>query len=227
MIKTIGSYCFVGFYESIFSNSDEFIDDECEVADELSLDTDYEVEVEYEYVDFKQYQLDVCNKFMECYIEKVIDELPYDIVDDDEFQFEMVEGSVWVSSPRYYNFETDKCYCEIDTNTKTLDMIKDHTLNLEGAEQYIINHFTSRDGFISFISNDIGYWKSLPIEEYEDNMLISLLDMMLNLSDEDAFNDINYDVLDSVCKYEYVECYVHYDGDTYSLSDFEELVAKE
>lgn len=76
-------------------------------------------------------------------------------------------------------------------------------------------------------SNDIGYWKSLPIEEYKDNMLISLLDMMLNLSDEDAFNDINYDVLDSVCKYEYVECYVHYDGDTYSLSDFEELVAKE
>lgn len=48
MIKNMGSYYFPGFYESIFNGSEDFIDDEMEVKDELGLD---DISVEYEYVD--------------------------------------------------------------------------------------------------------------------------------------------------------------------------------
>ena len=44
----MGSYYFPGFYESIFNGSEDFIDDEMEVKDELGLD---DISVEYEYVD--------------------------------------------------------------------------------------------------------------------------------------------------------------------------------
>ena len=44
----MGSYYFPGFYESIFNGSEDFIDDEMEVKDELGLD---DISAEYEYVD--------------------------------------------------------------------------------------------------------------------------------------------------------------------------------
>ena len=44
----MGSYYFPGFYESIFNGTDDFINDEMEVKDELGLD---DISVEYEYVD--------------------------------------------------------------------------------------------------------------------------------------------------------------------------------
>lgn len=220
MIKNMGSYYFPGFYESIFNGSDDFIDDEVEVKDELGLD---DISVDYEYVDFKKYEIDVARKYMECYVEKVIEVLPADITDNKKFEFETVDESMWISSPRYYNYETDKCYWEIKTNIETLGMIKDYTLKMKGVKEYLLNNFTSCDGFVSFISNDLEYWKKLPIEEYQDNMLISLVDMMLKLSDDEVFEDIKFDVVDCVSKYEYVDCYVDYSGKRYELNDFKKL----
>lgn len=220
MIKNMGSYNFPGFYESIFNASDDFIDDEIEVKDELGLD---DISVEYEYVDFKRYEIDVARKYMESYVEKVIEVLPADITEDDKFEFETVDESMWISSPRYYNYETDKCYWEIKTNIETLGKIKDYTLKMKGVKEYLLNNFTSCDGFVSFISNDIEYWKKLPIEDYQDNMLILLVDMMLKLSDDEAFEEIKFDVVDCVSKYEYVDCYVDYDGKRYELNDFKKL----
>ncbi len=216
MIKVIGSYYFQGFYESVFSSADDFYSEELELKDELGVES-----VEYVYEDWDKYKVDVASKFLELYVEKLVEVLPEKIISNKSFEFELVNGSVWVSSPRYYNYETDKCYGEVKTNVETLGMIKDYTLKLDGVSDYLVNHFTSYDGFISFISNDYNYWSRLPISEYEDNMLISLLDMLLKLSDEDVFNDIHFDVVDSVCKYEYTVCYVECKGDWYSLSDFE------
>ena len=229
MIRTIGSYYFPGFYESVFNSSDDFIDEEYEVKDMLI--EKYEdtlnktnVEVIYEYENFDQYKVDVAVKFLEGYVEKIIEELPEYIVADKEFEFEMIDGSVWVTSPKYYNYETDKCYCNINTNLKTLELIKEYTLRMKGVKTYIKNHFSSYDGFISFISNDKDYWEELPISEYQDNMLICLLDMMLILSDEESINDISFDVMDCISKYEYAICYVDYNENRYSLYDFENKV---
>lgn len=217
--RIIGSYRFQGFYESIYSNSDEFVDDEQETSKE------YGVNVTYEYTDFNRYKEDVSQIFLEKYIETIKEELPYDITEDEQFLFKMIDDTTFVVSPRYYNYETDRCYCKIQTNTETLTMIKDYTLGLMGAEEYILNNFTSRDGYHSFITNDISRWKELPAENYEENMLICLLDMLLSLSyDGDVFNEIGYDVLDSVCKYDYVECYAYKDGADVPLTEYHQKV---
>ena len=220
MIKIIGSYYFPGFYESVFNGSDDFIDDELEVKDGLDVDG---VNVEYEYVDFDKYKVDVSSKFMEVYVDTILEVLPDFIVEDEKFEFEIIDGSVWVVSPKYYNYETDKCYCEVKTNIETLMLIKDYVLSMVGVDEYIVNHFTSYDGFISFLSNDVDYWRSLPISDYEENMLISLLDMLLKLSDNEIFDRISFEVMDSVCKYEYVLCYVEYENRKYTLDEFYKL----
>lgn len=227
MIIEIGSYSFIGFYESIFNNSDDFLESENDLKDELKekINKDIVFDVEYEYKDFNKYKSDVCNKFMEFYVDKIKDILPNYILDNKDFLFEKIDNSIVVVSPKYYNYESDSCYCDIETNQRTLELIKNHTLNLKGVNEYILKHFSSRDGFISFVSNDLDYWKSLDIMDYEQNMLISLLDMLLKLSDENSFNDINYDVLDCVEKYEYVEPLIYYkvDGGKYkhmNIDDF-------
>ena len=216
--RIIGSYRFQGFYESIYSNSDEFMDDEQETSEEYGLN--YE-DVNYEYTDFNRYKEDVSQKFLEKYIETIKEELPYNITMDEQFLFKMIEDTTFVVSPRYYNYETDRCYCKIQTNNETLTMIKDYTLGLDGAEEYILNNFTSRDGYHSFITNDIRRWKELPAEDYEENMLICLLDMLLSLSYEgNVFNDIGYEVLDEICKYEYAICYVNQEGKSIPLTEY-------
>ena len=221
----IGSYEFPGFYESIYCNSDEFIDDESELEFELEYKFNKNVKVYYEYDNFDKYKKDVCIAFMKEYVNKIIEVLPTEITENSNFVFEMIEDedNIVVDSPKYYNYRTDRCFCEIETNIKTLKMIKEYTLGLEDAEEYIKKRFTSRDGFISFISNDIDYWKSLEVNDYEENMTIALLDMLLNLSDLTAFDEINMSVYYDVDKYYYVSPVLDYDGVEMSLDEFKRL----
>ena len=83
-------------------------------------------------------------------------------------------------------------------------------------QEYIKKHFTSYDGFISFINNDIEYWKNLEIKDYEENMLIALLDMLLTLDDEENIFYISLTVRDSICQDWYVYPTVWYKNKTYS-----------
>ena len=92
IIKEIGSFKFPGFYESLFGNSDEFIDDETELQYELECFLDSNsFEVVYEYSNFKKYKEMVCEKYLECYIDKIIDVLPNEIVNNSEFKFEKTD----------------------------------------------------------------------------------------------------------------------------------------
>lgn len=230
MIVEIGSFKFHGFYESIFDSSDDFIDYEYELKDELlnKYGVDLDIEVNYYYENYDEYKKVICKEFMKLYVDSVIDCLPYAITDDDSFLFDIIddENNIVVISPKYYNFETDRCYCDIKTNKETLQLIKDYTLNLDGVNEYIVNHFTSRSGFISFISNDIDYWISLDILDYKQNILVALLDMLLVLSDNDIINKINYEVIENVDKYEYAIPYVWYDRHDYTIDEFEKLFEK-
>ena len=223
MIREIGSYRFPGFYESLFYHSDEFCDDEDEMKFEIEeLISSKDFEVVYEYDNFDQYKLDVGTKYMECYIETLLEVLPNDITEHEDFLFEMIENTNSITSPKYYNYETDHCWVGIKTNRKTLKLIKEYTLRLDGVQQYLKDHFTSYDGFISFIPNGIDIWKETDIEDYEENMLIALLDMLISLSDCTAFENIRYDTFYNVDKY----CYVYpvvYCGKTMSQEDIDIL----
>ena len=212
IIREIGSFNFPGFYESIFSFSDEFVDDEYEMKFEINelIESD-NFEVYYEYFDLEGYEKNICKKYMEEYVNKIIEVLPDDITEHEDFLFEIVDlEEIVIVSPQYYNYTTDKCFCNIKTNRKTLKLIKEYTLRLDGVKRYLLRHFTSCDGFISFISNDIKVWKELDIEDYEENMLIALLDMLIDLRDCTAFELIAMSAAYDVDKYYYAGPVIYY-----------------
>lgn len=215
MIVEIGSHRFPGFYESIFCNSDEFIDDEYELKGLLEeIVIDEKLEVVYEYENFEQYKKDVSKTYLEYYVEKIIDCLPSEISDTDYFKFEIIDDkdNIEVISPKYYNYRTDSCYCLVETNIETLQELKNFSLeNEEDVQEYLRNHFTSYEGFCSFISNDIEYWKQLDIKEYieETRYLIALLDMIIALNDSNGFDEIRLSTYYDVDKYYYAEPIVY------------------
>lgn len=214
MIVEIGSHRFPGFYESLFCNSDEFYDDELELTAMLKkIVDDDKLEVVYEYEDFKEYMKDVSKTYLEYYVDKIIECLPSNITDLDYFQFEIAEGedNIEMVSPKYYNYSTDSCYCLVETNIQTLQDLKNFGLQHEDAEQYIIDHFTSYDGFHSFINNDIEYWKSLRVKDYiiEERYLIALLDMIIALNDSNGFEEIKLSTFYDADKYYYAEPVVY------------------
>lgn len=231
IIREIGSHKFPGFYESIFCNSDEFYDfeleDKAEIADEFGILED-DIEVVYEYDNFQEYMTDVCKEYNATYVEKIKDVLPYDITEHEDFKFEIInEDDIQIYSPKYYNYSTDKCYSTIVTNRKTLKLIKEYTLRLDGVNEYIIENFTSRDGFISFISNNLNYWKSLDVEDYEENMLIALLDMLISLSEEEGFFEIAVTTAENVTKYCYAFPVIYYKGKKITREELEKQIRGE
>lgn len=227
MIREIGSFRFWGFYETIFSNSSDFIDDENEIKDELvELMGHKDFSVCCDYENYKEYKKDVCREFMKQYVEKVKDVLPCWITEFKFFKFDMVddENNIVVISPTQYNYYTDRCYCDVETNIETLNLIKWYTLNLKGGREYIFETHRHRDGFTSHIKNSIDVWKSIRINDYEEIYLIALLDMLLYLSEKDCFDKLHYDVYENIEKWCYVKIIVKYKGKEYGLTEFREKI---
>lgn len=112
---------FGGFYDSLHSwNIDDRIEQEAHTSDE---DIDYEKTKE-----------SYCEEYVNC----VNSELDLNI---------KYEG---ISSPKYYNFETDKI--EASITKKDFDKWKDILLEEEELKEYIEEASKSRDGFRSFYS---------------------------------------------------------------------------
>lgn len=131
---------FHGFYESIYEPN---FDGE---AEHFNLPRDFEF---WEYFDYKAYHNAIAERLC-------------DVVEDRMSQF--VKKIVYENlySPREYNFTTDSINCTIVPKKRAIKkFLKEHE---EAFKQYIHDHCTSRDGFISFTSNTLEGWK-----EYTNN----------------------------------------------------------
>ena len=69
-----------------------------------------------------------------------------------------------LSSPREYNFSTDRIFCEIDY-AELCGIIK--SFDLKAFAAFVRDRFTSRDGFISYYSADLSEWGK--IETWDHN----------------------------------------------------------
>ena len=69
-----------------------------------------------------------------------------------------------LSSPREYNFSTDRIFCEIDYS-ELCGIIK--TFNLKAFADFVRERFTSRDGFISFYPAELAEWGR--VESWDHN----------------------------------------------------------
>lgn len=134
-----------GFYESVLFNSDKLYYENMNLKTQCEANGEEFTELDID--DFQAYMDEVCKSITDNLIAPMLTE-DSNICDKVEFDY--------VSSPRYYNFTTDKIVMNLNID---LDALKEFILNNDyrrnGFDKYLEEHYTSRDGFSSFVANNI------------------------------------------------------------------------
>ena len=143
LFPQIGLPSFHGFYDSIWSEMDT---DEIEYyAQEHNI---HHVDG-WCYKDYAEHQDYICRE----YARLAIEQMNFDL----GLHLEMGVTQLW--SPREYNFTTDKICVVVGLSEEDRDRIIHLMLSdYNRMQEEIHKHHTSRDGFISFMSNDIDEW---------------------------------------------------------------------
>lgn len=129
---------FMGFYES-------WHDEKCSEAVESGFNYNHEADEDQELPDvFWDADINwsaIHQEYAKNYAEAFGEELELDV--------KFVE----MTSPREYNFSTDRIFVSVPK--EQMDAIKDKVFADEEARKFVSDSFTSRDGFSSFYSNDL------------------------------------------------------------------------
>lgn len=187
---------FCGFYESPLLNSDtiyyvteseedmdyykELFDDETLTADDLG-------------IDFDNYTKACCEAFcMEFYHSSP------NIIKSLEF--------VKMTSPNYYNFETDKVYAKVVLEDDWRNQVKEFMeSNKEWLTKRIYQEWSSRDGFWSYLSNDYNDWCVILQENDTDERYLSeIIKYMMLVENNEIREDLIYNTMDNVYIGEYI-----------------------
>ena len=128
---------------------------------------------------------DFINNVCKIYVEKFDERVSEVIKSWEKSEYEMCQ------MPRYYNFESDRCFAKVlitdDVEEEIMDYLDKHH---QEWEQYIRRRFTSGDGFFSNYSNNIEDWQ-MPIRNMDWNELAAVIDFILRSEDIDYNDDIN------------------------------------
>lgn len=130
---------FEGFYESNLYNSDSLY-----WITKNDIDEGYLKENQY-------YEIDNWEQFTKEIASYAVDELLNILPDRDIIQDMELKD---IYSPKYYNYETDSLIIDIKLNLRKLKQYCFRTKR-DSFNKYLKEHFTSCDGFISYISNNI------------------------------------------------------------------------
>lgn len=94
-------------------------------------------------------------------------------------------------SPREYNFETDRVFCEV--NRAGIDLMLAHC-GVQRLQSVIDSMFTSCSGFISHYSNDLSQWPD-DLGEWDHNQLYALISAVCEMHfDGDTEDALHFDV---------------------------------
>ena len=185
MNKLESTIPFDGFYESFIS-----ADIDHQIGQQIEWDSDiYDLNEDEQQVLWDNY-LDInrsyfYNQIAEDYTNFYIDELNERLKG-----FELKATYKFFTSPREYNFTTDRIFIEIEEN-HAIDFIKYIIKNYKKElEEKIKDRFTSRSGFISNYKNSLDLWID-DYSEWDFNMIGTCFELF-NLEEE----DINYSLRD-------------------------------
>jgi hypothetical protein len=157
---------FPGFYESDLENSDTAywaIKDELEYyqrdyaydnPDEQAIYAKLEEnDLDFNYSDYE-------SEVRDAWVASFRSRLP---------EFVLSLENVEMTSPRYYNFETDRLWADVELSEDWMDTVREFMVeNADWLRERIKDEWTSYDGFMSFMSNnfddlshdeDEDYWK--------------------------------------------------------------------
>lgn len=163
---------FAGFYESLYSGELDAVQErfvEYEVEKNPGLNPDIPNEALWHCADYGKAYDHIARAYVLAFNEYLEREYELDL----DLRFESM------TSPREYNFQTNRIFCEIsEENVRKLrSVVSDPALR-----QAIKARFTSRSGFISSYPNHLEDWP--PLEQWDHNELGTLLVALLD-DDED------------------------------------------
>lgn len=168
---------FSGFYESMWnsdSNDEQFCEYEANERQREENIPEAEWLTEAEYSDIlldswknKEYELAVCLEYVNQFNAWAKRECDIDL----DLKYETM------TSPREYNFETDRIFCWIPNRVVKALFDKSAEDGHAALSEVIEKRCTSRSGFISFYSNDLSKgWLEKPVLEWDHNELGILLE---------------------------------------------------
>ncbi len=172
---------FPGFYESLLSGELDSVEErhveyaaeehELEHPEHLRLDARELGEVLFDTIDYAAAHQYLAREYVASADHILSDELGFPV----RLKFEEM------TSPKFYNFETDRVFVNVPWRTvamlKRISLADCHaTLAATIKERH-----TSYDGFHSFYSNDLAEWLAKPMTEWDHNELGTLLRAVMTL----------------------------------------------
>lgn len=174
--KTLINIPFMGFYNSLLEGEiDHAIRSESEYQEQEldGIPASEFSEILYRYADFSKCRNEIAKKYVDHFSNLLSEHLEFD--GGIELEFESM------TSPREYNFSTDRIFAYIPEST-----IKElfDCVNVNSLQETINLHLKSRSGFISFYSEFVDDWKEKPLNTWDCNELSMLLFCILEEIDD-------------------------------------------
>lgn len=94
-----------------------------------------------------------------------------------------------MTSPKYYNFETDRLFAHMPVKTAKRLFALSKKEKHEALKALIAQRFTSRSGFHSHYDNELSEWLSKPVTEWDHNELGTLLEAVTRYNEEGDTGD--------------------------------------
>ena len=181
MNKLESTIPFDGFYESFIS-----ADIDCQIGQQIEWDCDiYDLNESEEEILYNNY-LSVNTSYFYNEIAENYTNFYIDALNERLEGFTLKATYKFFTSPREYNFSTDRIFIEIEEN-HAIDFIKYIIKNYKKElEKKIQDRFTSRSGFISSYKNSLDLWID-DYSEWDCNMIGTCFELF-DLEEE----DINY-----------------------------------
>lgn len=179
---------FPGFYYSLYdSEFDATIERDCEYfAEEWGVDVNSVSDAAFSHTDTSDAQSAIAELHAAKWLESFTDETGINLLTGHAF------GGM--SSPRFYNFETDRIFATVSLAAIGKCYAAQKRDGFETLSLIIRERFTSRDGFMSFYSNDLAAWQEKPLRDWDCNEICTLLCATVELLYRDGLDKFNREV---------------------------------
>lgn len=177
---------FAGFYESLWSSEVDHIaqsfaeyrevEERNERAPELRLDASEFSDILFRVTNYSAAYEHLARAYVES----------FDIAASRELGFKLNLKFESMTSPRFYNFETDRVFAYTSWRAIRAMLKASKAEKHETLARVIKERFTSYDGFLSHYSNDLARWLEKPLRDWDHNELETLLLAAIELSGADV-----------------------------------------
>ena len=133
-----------------------------------------------------------------------------------------------MSSPKYYNFETDRLFAYIPEKTVKALFALSKKEKHERLKARVKECFTSRSGFISHYSNDIldDEW-SCPVTDWDHNQICTLIEAIAGIDESDNWEALYYRTFGDEGGYQAFESAVDWKAFDETVSELRDEKAEE